>query len=138
MCNALLPALEASNRIPSERGSDAFKVLLAEDNVVNQKVAMKFLESAGHQTEIVENGVLALEAVKKNFYDVSCSSFSFAPNAHIAASTDRHHGRQHARYGRDGGYSAHSFLRASSRPRATSNRGSDSEQILFSALAESS
>lgn len=71
MCNALLPALEASNRIPSERGSDAFKVLLAEDNVVNQKVAMKFLESAGHQTEIVENGVLALEAVKKNFYDVS-------------------------------------------------------------------
>lgn len=31
---------------------------------------MKFLESAGHQTEIVENGALALEAVKKNFYDV--------------------------------------------------------------------
>jgi osomolarity two-component system sensor histidine kinase NIK1 len=33
MCNALLPALEASNRIPSERGADAsFKVLLAEDS----------------------------------------------------------------------------------------------------------
>jgi hypothetical protein len=32
MCNALLPALEASYRIPSERGSDAFKVLLAEDS----------------------------------------------------------------------------------------------------------
>ncbi|GAA6047457.1 hypothetical protein NBRC10513_003991 [Rhodotorula toruloides] len=71
MCNALLPALEASNRIPSERGGDAsFKVLLAEDNIVNQKVALKFLESAGHQTEVVENGALALEAVKKNFYDV--------------------------------------------------------------------
>lgn len=93
MCNALLPALEASNRIPSERGGDAsFKVLLAEDSelfspvyvylpllitlrhadIVNQKVALKFLESAGHQTEVVENGALALEAVKKNFYDVSC------------------------------------------------------------------
>ncbi|GAA5979794.1 hypothetical protein JCM5350_002051 [Sporobolomyces pararoseus] len=71
MCNALLPALEASNRIPSERGGDAsFKVLLAEDNIVNQKVALKFLESAGHQTEVVENGALALEAVKKNFYDI--------------------------------------------------------------------
>jgi osomolarity two-component system sensor histidine kinase NIK1 len=31
---------------------------------------MKFLESAGHQTDIVENGVLALESVKKNFYDI--------------------------------------------------------------------
>ncbi|TNY18500.1 hypothetical protein DMC30DRAFT_402944 [Rhodotorula diobovata] len=71
MCNALLPALEASNRIPSERGGDAsFKVLLAEDNIVNQKVALKFLESAGHKTEVVENGALALEAVRKNFYDV--------------------------------------------------------------------
>ncbi|KAL8281120.1 hypothetical protein RQP46_006478 [Phenoliferia psychrophenolica] len=71
MCNALLPALEASNRIPVQGSGDlSFKVLLAEDNVVNQKVAMKFLESAGHQTEIVENGALALEAVKKNFYDV--------------------------------------------------------------------
>lgn len=39
-------------------------------DIVNQKVAMKFLESAGHQTEIVENGVLALESVKKNFYDI--------------------------------------------------------------------
>jgi CheY-like chemotaxis protein len=37
---------------------------------------MKFLESAGHQTEIVENGALALEAVKKNFYDVRLSLLS--------------------------------------------------------------
>ncbi|BGP55628.1 hypothetical protein JCM8202_004889 [Rhodotorula sphaerocarpa] len=71
MCNALLPALESSNRLTADRGGDAsFKVLLAEDNVVNQKVALKFLESAGHQTEVVENGALALEAVKKNFYDI--------------------------------------------------------------------
>ena len=86
MCNALLPALEASNRIPSEGGGETtFKLLLAEDSlsiplspcveadglfidVVNQKVAMKFL--SGHQTDIVENGALAVEAVKRNFYDV--------------------------------------------------------------------
>ena len=29
---------------------------------------MKFL--SGHQTDIVENGALAVEAVKRNFYDV--------------------------------------------------------------------
>jgi osomolarity two-component system sensor histidine kinase NIK1 len=40
---------------------------------------MKFLESAGHQTEIVENGALALEAVKKNFYDVSLAPTLPAP-----------------------------------------------------------
>ena len=71
MCNALLPALEASLRVASEPGEPhGYRVLLAEDNVVNQKVALKFLESAGHVTEIVENGALALEAVKKNCYDV--------------------------------------------------------------------
>jgi osomolarity two-component system sensor histidine kinase NIK1 len=32
---------------------------------------MKFLESAGHSTDIVENGALAVEAVKINFYDVT-------------------------------------------------------------------
>ncbi|BGP70820.1 histidine kinase osmosensor [Rhodotorula toruloides] len=76
MCNVLLPVLKASNRIPSERGGDAsFKVILAEDSAG----APKFLESAGHQTEVVENGALAFEAVKKNFYDVLLMDLSM-PN----------------------------------------------------------
>lgn len=33
---------------------------------------MKFLESGGHSTDIVENGALAVEAVKNNYYDVHC------------------------------------------------------------------
>lgn len=55
-------------------------------DIVNQKVALKFLESAGHQTEVVENGALALEAVKKNFYDVC---LLFLPDPVRIAVTDR-------------------------------------------------
>ena len=35
---------------------------------MNQKVALKFLESAGHRVSIVENGALAVEAIKKHDY----------------------------------------------------------------------
>lgn len=39
-------------------------------DVVNQKVALKFLESCGHHVELVENGALAIEAYKSKSYDV--------------------------------------------------------------------
>ena len=69
--NAVTPALETSNRNPADLdGENTFKILLAEDNVVNQKVALKFLESAGHRVSVVENGALAVEAVKKHDYDL--------------------------------------------------------------------
>ncbi len=39
-------------------------ILLAEDNVVNQKVVSKILERAGHQVRVVENGRRALEELE--------------------------------------------------------------------------
>jgi len=79
-------------------------VLFALTDIVNQKVALKFLESAGHQTEVVENGALALEAVKKNFYDVRytlCASFLIWLTA-LRGFADRPHGSEHAFHGRNG------------------------------------
>ncbi|MFA6223762.1 MAG: response regulator [Desulfomonilaceae bacterium] len=46
------------------------KVLLAEDNPVNQKLATRLLEKMGHSVTVVENGRLALAAFLKDQFDV--------------------------------------------------------------------
>ncbi len=40
-------------------------VLIVEDNLVNQKVASLFLEKAGYQYELANNGQEAVEAIKQ-------------------------------------------------------------------------
>ncbi|MEM7094870.1 MAG: response regulator [Actinomycetota bacterium] len=46
------------------------RILVAEDNVVNQKVAGALLGRLGYTVELVANGRLALDAVTANTYDV--------------------------------------------------------------------
>ena len=47
-----------------------FQILLAEDNLINQKVSLKILSSAGYQATAVNNGAEAVEAVKNSDYDL--------------------------------------------------------------------
>jgi two-component system CheB/CheR fusion protein len=46
------------------------RVLLAEDNTVNQLVTTEFLETLGHETDIAGNGLEALEKLKAKAYDL--------------------------------------------------------------------
>ncbi len=46
------------------------RILLAEDNVINQKVAMRILEKGGHRIDAVANGSTALEALNRVQYDI--------------------------------------------------------------------
>jgi len=45
-------------------------ILLAEDNIVNQKVAVRFLQRHGFRVSVVENGIEALEALEQGTYDL--------------------------------------------------------------------
>lgn len=46
------------------------RILLAEDNFVNQKVALALLKRMGYQADVAVNGLKVLEALEKEKYDV--------------------------------------------------------------------
>lgn len=45
-------------------------VLLVEDNELNQKFAVAVLRKLGHQIDVAENGLIALEKIKGKNYDI--------------------------------------------------------------------
>jgi CheY-like chemotaxis protein len=46
------------------------RILLAEDNVVNQKLALRLLQQMGYRADVASNGIEAIESVERQTYDV--------------------------------------------------------------------
>jgi CheY-like chemotaxis protein len=62
--------LVTSDRLAQVQVALRAKVLVAEDNIVNQKVAARMLEKLGCRVDVVANGVEAIEALGRIAYDV--------------------------------------------------------------------
>nr|HID58921.1 response regulator [Desulfobacterales bacterium] len=58
------------SKIESRLKGKPLKILLAEDNLVNQKLAVRLLEKQGWQVTVANNGKEAVELVERNEFDL--------------------------------------------------------------------
>ena len=62
---------QAMKRVsPADSSADEMNILLAEDNAVNQMLAVRLLEKIGYRVDVVENGLDAVDRVRRGRYDL--------------------------------------------------------------------
>lgn len=63
-------AEEKQQNVSSLTNSKKYKVLLAEDNVINQKITIINLQQLGHDVDLAENGTMAWKMYREKDYDI--------------------------------------------------------------------
>jgi signal transduction histidine kinase/CheY-like chemotaxis protein len=59
-----------AERVGREEKSRGFHILVAEDNPINQKLAVRLLEKKGYRATVAENGLVALACLEKQRFDM--------------------------------------------------------------------
>jgi signal transduction histidine kinase/DNA-binding response OmpR family regulator len=62
------PTLVTRHSLAEANARATAKILVAEDNIVNQKVAVRMLERLGYRVDLVANGLEALDALRRISY----------------------------------------------------------------------
>jgi CheY-like chemotaxis protein len=65
------PAAAAKPRLDAGMAArHPLRILIAEDNAVNQKLALRLLQQMGYRADVASNGVEAVESLQRQVYDV--------------------------------------------------------------------
>ncbi len=67
---AVKPVTDRDVLDPEMAARHPLRILLAEDNVVNQKLALRLLSQMGYRADVASNGLEAIQAVDRQPYDV--------------------------------------------------------------------
>ncbi|MCK5034588.1 MAG: response regulator [Candidatus Sabulitectum sp.] len=73
LCNTVKEVKEASSLNPNDSRESLkpdLKILIAEDNSINQLVAIRIIEKLGYEADVAMNGKEALEMLRKQAYDI--------------------------------------------------------------------
>ena len=70
--NLISPKVESAKSVMDAElaARHPLRILLAEDNQVNQKLASRILEQMGYRADIASNGLEAVESIERQTYDV--------------------------------------------------------------------
>ncbi|MDR3527717.1 MAG: response regulator [Rhizomicrobium sp.] len=70
LASGATPESEECDAPSAEAEAHPLRILLAEDNRINQKFALALLEKSGHSVDVVDTGLKAVQAVMTKTYDV--------------------------------------------------------------------
>ncbi len=76
------------------------RILLAEDNAVNQKLTLRLLERLGYRADLAANGLEVLEALRRQTYDVILMDVQMPELDGLEATRAIHREMTHGRYPR--------------------------------------
>jgi PAS domain S-box-containing protein len=62
--------LGGAEEAPAHAAPSGLQILVAEDNAVNQRLALLMLEKLGYRADVVSNGAEALQALERRHYDL--------------------------------------------------------------------
>jgi two-component system, sensor histidine kinase and response regulator len=78
----------------AEEPGESLSILVAEDNAVNQRLAVRLLEKRGHRVTVAANGQEALDALSRNSFDLALMDVQM-PEMDGLTATSILHEREH-------------------------------------------